>query len=596
MSGGPDLAHRTARTRLRPWLGSVPGPATGPATAAAGGVEIGLTWYGGADIDPARPGSEPVVQALCGLMHLHGQEAGRPRRLGLEAASAAAGVLAGQGVLAAHVGRARGIPVDAVETSVLRAGALLAGQYTAEATSPDPWGPSVKGDGGPPPFRSADGPLFEIETFDPARWLAFWRGLGVDPAVLGRAWTAFQHRYLKGHCLLPAALHTAAAGTPWPRIVAAAQEHGLSLSALRGYRDVLAEPGWSPGQPRLTPLPAPCGGRQAAAPQSAAAGRTGDLPLAGIRVVEATSRVQGPLAGQLLTMLGADVTWVEPPQGDASGMGSLYHRGKRRTGLDLSRPAGRDALRELIAEADVFLHNWRPGKAAEWGFAAGELARTNPRLVFGEASGWGPHLDRREVIGTEFMVQAYAGVSEGNTPRHERPATTRVLLCDMFGALVACEGVLAGLYRRELSGHGWTAESSLLTGAMALQSHVVLGRATGDEPGRSDGRPVWGAIDEPVATADGYLMVSADDDPAHQALCEALEVPLGRRGERDDQLAPRLREAPAAQWEKLLTEAGVPAAAVCRDLSDPPRDPRLAPLFEPFAGGGQAPVAPWLFH
>ncbi|GAA1421073.1 hypothetical protein GCM10009601_20640 [Streptomyces thermospinosisporus] len=580
-----DLAHEVFGMRVAPWSAAL-----GEKSAEPLQESVDISWYGGSRIPSGHPASEAVIQALSGLMAVNGAEAGRPRRFGLDVASAACGLLAGQGALAAGIGRARGLGIERVRTSVLRAGTLLAGQYIGEATSPEDWAPSMRGDGAPPPFAAADGPLFEIETFDPERWAGFWRSLGVEGPALRRSWPIFQYRYVKGHCVLPGELHRAASSARWARIRAAADEFRVSLAPLQTHGEVSAGPGWSAGHPDLKPLAAQGRGRSTPAPAS----RPGDarpLPLSGMRVVEATTRVQGPLAGLLLRMLGAEVTWVEPPQGDIGGMGAYYHRGKERVAVDAARPQGRDQLRDMVAEADVFLHNWRPGKAAEWGLTAEQLARVRPGLVYGEASGWAPLADRDHVLGTEFMVQAYAGLADTNTPRHERPRTTRVLLCDIFGALVTCEGILAGLLRRERSNHGWKSETSLLCGAMALQSQA--GSARGSSP-RTAGRPRWNPLDEPLETADGHLAITVAEGAGRRALGEALGMPLHDGNEA--RLAERFREAPAAHWEKVLNEAGIPAAEVHDDLAALVHDERLAPLFEPFEDGGQAPAAPWVFE
>lgn len=580
-----DLAQEVLDSRVAPWLAASAEQSASPLLES-----MEISWYGGSRIPSENPASEAVMQALSGLMFVNGAEAGRPRRFGLDVASAACGLLAGHGALAAEIGRSRGIDIETVRTSVLRAATILAGQYIGEATSPEDWAPSMRGNGSPPPFASADGQLFEIETFDPERWAGFWRSLGVDGAVLGRSWSTFQYRYVKGHCVLPGDLHIAASSAQWSQIRAAADEFRLSLSPLRTYAEVSAGPGWSAGHPKLTPLAGQ--GRERSAP--APASRPGDahpLPLSGMRVVEATTRVQGPLAGLLLRMLGAEVTWIEPPQGDIGGMGAYYHRGKGRVAVNVARPEGRDQLREMIAESDVFLHNWRPGKAVEWGLTAEELARVQPGLVFAEASGWAPLVDRDHVLGTEFMVQAYTALADTNTPHLQRPRTTRVLLCDIFGALVTCEGVLAGLLQRERRNHGWKSETSLLCGSMALQSQVGSHR---EASRRTAGRPRWDLLDEPLETADGYLAITLAEGADRRVLGEALGMSL--HDGNDERLSERFREAPAAHWEKVLVEAGIPAAEVLCDLDALVHDERLAPLFEPFEDGGQAPVAPWVFE
>jgi crotonobetainyl-CoA:carnitine CoA-transferase CaiB-like acyl-CoA transferase len=141
-------------------------------------------------------------------MEVHGWDAGRPRRLGLEVASVAAGLLAANGVLAALVAAERGAPTPAlVETSVLQAGLLLIAHHLAAATADGEPLASPSGPDPGPPFRSSDDRWFEIEVFDPEGWKSFWHRLGAGGADLGRAWTAFRARYYRGRCSLPAGLH-----------------------------------------------------------------------------------------------------------------------------------------------------------------------------------------------------------------------------------------------------------------------------------------------------------------------------------------------------------------------------------------------------
>ncbi len=320
------------------------------------------------------------------------------------------------------------------------------------------------------------------------------------------------------------------------------------------------------------------------------------LPLAGVRVVEATSRIQGPFAGMLLRMLGADVVRVQPPEGDYGRAAPTLHRGKEVVQLDLATPAGRDELVELVAGADVFVHNWRPGKAAEWRLGFEDLTAHQPGLVYAGLSGWGDHPPAGHPLGTDFLVQAHAGLGDGLSPLDEPAAPSRVILSDLFGGLLGAEAVLAGLYRRQRTGRAWEVGSSLLAGAMALQAHVLDAMAAGKEDGRLQGRPVWGALDRPVATGDGLLAVSAEDDDDFARLCRRCDVDpsAAPRPALEDQIAARLAGGSAADWEEQLLDAGVPAARVCEDLAAVPADPRFAPLFEPVAGG-VAPRSPWSF-
>jgi len=539
-------------------------------------------------------------------MAVHGRDEGRPRRLGLEVGSVATGVLAAQAVLAAEIGRARRRPVARVETSVLQGTLLLLSHYLAAATAVGDVVPPSAGTAPGPPFHTGDDEWFEIEVFDAEAWKGFWLRLGAPGEELGRAWTAFRARYYRGTCRLSPGLHAAARAHTVSEAAAAAEAFGVSLCRVRGYSEVLDDPGPTAGDPStprdIAAAGTPATGLPAAGVRPAESG----LPLEGLRVVEATSRMQGPLAGLLCQMLGAEVVRVEPPGGDVGRMvppfagdtGSFYlcfNRGKSAVEVNLAKPDGRRELADLIGDADVFLHNWRPGKAAEWGLDSDDLAPRSPGLVYVQASGWGGRSEDRRLIGTDFLLQAFTGAAHGLCPDDEAPVPTRVLLADFMGALVTCEGILGGLYRREESGRGGRVETSLLQGAMALQAHVLDGVATGVEAGRRAGRPVWGPLDRPLECPDGTLVVSIEDDDAFMRLSELCQVDLddGPRAMTEARLAEHLQAGPAAKWEELLDEAGVPCAVASTDLSAMHVDPRFSPLFEPLSESCFAPASPW---
>lgn len=598
----PVLAIKTCERRLAPVLGSAPGENRSP-------VDTEVSWHGPAKFAAGRCWSEASTQAVGGLMEVHGRDAGRPRRLGLDVASVAGGVLAAQGVLAALVGRSRGHPVARVETSVLQACLVLVSHYVAVATcSEGSCSEEAAPTAGPapgPPFRSSEGHWFEIETLDPEAWRSFWFTLGYAGPALGAAWTAFRQRYNRGACSLPPGLHEATARRSLDEIAKIASDCAVSLCPLRSYDEVLEEPGVWEGHPVLSGATGPlvAYGHVGVAPAST----HDELPLNGIRVVEATNRVQGPLAGLLLQMLGADVLLVEPPGGDVARMGTpavgdtgafflSFNRGKQSTELDLNTGAGREALSDLVAGADVFVQNWRPGKAEQWGLDHQRLAECNPALVYVEASGWGEAEQPRHLLGTDFMVQAYAGMGNGINPEHEDPFPTRALVTDYLGGLLACEGALRGLYRREVSGQGCRAETSLLAAAMALQVSVLEPLAGGREEGRRHGRPVWGRLDHPLEATDGFLVLSLGDDTSFRRACAALGVADGgASGDAEEALARRIESQPAAATEEALVGAGVACAEACTDVASLPADARLAHLFEPLGAKSRVPASPWRF-
>lgn len=592
---GPSLAVQSGRRRLEP-LGLVEAPTAD--------LDCSISWHGPAKVASDRPASEATVQAMSGLMNLHGRDLGRPRRIGLEVASVAAGVLAAHGTLAALIGRSRGHRIAQVQTSVLEGALMFACHYVAAATTDDETSfPTPQSEPGPP-FPTSDGHRVEIETLDPEAWKTFWHRLGAAGADLGRAWALFRARYYTASCSLPSGLHEATARQSLAELASIAAECRVSLTRVRHYDEVLADPGWSPGHPVVDELgPASASAPKARRGVEPALGS--ELPLAGIRVVETTTRMQGPLAGLLLQMLGATVTKVEPPGGDfgrivppsAGGTGSFFlclNRGKTFLEIDLSTPSGRRDLADLAAESDVFLHNWRPGKAAQWGMEADDLARVNPALVYTEASGWGGLEKPARLLGTDFLVQAYAGTSDGLSPEGEAARPSRFLLADCMGALNTCEGMLRGLYQREQTGRGARVGTSLFAGAMSLQAHVLEAMADGHEDRRRHGRPRWGPLDRPIDTTDGVLVVSADGDGLAKLgrMCGVSPGPGAAQA-----VAERLAAGSASEWEAPLLEAGIPSAVIDPDddMAALPADPRLGDLFEPLAGTSVVPRSPWSF-
>ncbi|WP_143162513.1 CoA transferase [Couchioplanes caeruleus] len=527
-------------------------------------------------IDPGPAEPEAVAQAQAGLMTVHGREYGAPRRLGLDVATVATGILAAQGVLAALIARRRGLPVRGV-TVRGPAGALqFVRHHLAIATGGGafPYRPAgVPG----PPFRTADGVWAEIEVLAGDDWAAFWRRLGLDGAgVVGAAWLPFVYRYLAGECRVPPELPAAFARHTLAEVRAAAEACGVAVVPVR-----------------LTPL-AGVTEPWTVAPHGAAtvARRAGtaspDAPLHGLRVVEVTSRLQGPLAGRLLRQLGAQVTKVEPPGGDfgrhspplAGEYGAAYlayNEGKRIVEIDYKNAAGLAELGELAADADVFLHNWRPGRAEALGLDAAAVARTNPAAVYAHASGWDGISDPPCPIAGDFVVQAHAGSGALLHPPGAAPLPSRLTLVDVAGGLLAAEAVLAGLLHRERTHRGCQVGSSLIRAAAVLAASATA---------------PWGPLDGPIETAAGHLVVGAADPVTARRLRAACGLPVTAT---DAEVRAGLCRGTAARWADRLPPAGVPAVEVPVGLAAVPDDPRLAGLLERAGDACWVPGVPWSF-
>ncbi|MDI3405729.1 CoA transferase [Streptomyces cavernicola] len=558
---------------------------TGPPVAAEVAARlVGLLDHPAAEVtcavDWAGPlrlplAEERAVQAACGLMHVHGLGAGRPTPLAVDFASTTAGILAAQGTTAALVARSRGAGTSAVRTSVGQAALFALGQYLAAATADNPAYESQLTPGRPE-FVSADGVRIEIEALYAEEWLRFWQYLDAPRAAVRHGWRPFQTRFGTAVCALDPELAATVRAAPLTVLRAAAEHAG---AALLPVRDDPAAP--EPVPPwTLTALPNAGRTAPAAAP-------SGELPLAGLRVLESTRRVQGPLAGRVLQLLGARVLRIEPPDGDpmrgippmaggCSARFSALNAGKDVTEIDFTTAAGRDAVRELARDADVFLHNWAPGKAARLGLDAEDLHRVQPGLVHAWASGWGDALGPRPPLGTDYLVQAHSGLAAALRPEDEPPRTSLLTVTDVLGGLLSAQAALAALLTRLRTGHGQRAVSSLYSASALVP-----------RPAR---RARWGPLDRPLATLDGYLW----PDPEARARPEAVARALGSAADPAALAAAAARRT-SSELQSLLGELRTTATPVCTDLAALARDPRFAPALDAGAGAHTFVHPPWEF-
>ncbi|MFF1337819.1 CoA transferase [Streptomyces sp. NPDC058290] len=533
--------------------------APGHATAAWGSPGSGLV-------------DEATVQAATGMMAVHGRRDGSPRGLAADYAATATAVLTVQGLLAGLVGQARGAAPSHVTVGADRAGLLAVSQYLAAAGADE--GEAAELAPGGPPFTSAEGVLFELETLDPGAWAGFWRALEAPADAIRAGWRPFQFRYATACAPFPQALHAVTRSHPLPRIRQAAVLSGAEVCVLRTLAErALEADGAAPWSMRpLTWSPA------SASPHTAAAPSPG-RPLAGLTVLEAGRRIQAPLAAHLLGLLGAEIIRIEPPGGDplrgmppaCSGISARWlalNRGKEAVEIDIKAEADRRHLREMVAQADVFLHNWAPGKAAELGLDADDLALVNPALVYAYTSGWADRLHGAP-MGTDFMVQARTGVGEAVRPEDEPPAPSLMTLLDVLGGLHGAEAVLAGLLLRERTGHGVRVDSSLLGAADTLTGPALRRVARGEDPRRPAG------FRHPLATADGWI-APADESAGAAAAYD-------------------LRDLSTSDALAQLSAHGLAATAVTTDLADLHHDARFAGSISRDAHGAPAVPDPWSF-
>ena len=198
-----------------------------------------------------------------------------------------------------------------------------------------------------------------------------------------------------------------------------------------------------------------------------------ELPLHGIQVVALEQAVAGPFCSRQLADMGADVIKIERPDGGdfarsydtvIAGQSAYFvwlNRGKRSMVLDLKSPEGLALLTQLVARADVFVHNLAPGAVERLGFGYEALAVAHPRLVWCGISGYGPDGPYRDKKAYDMLVQGEAGII-GITGTGDAPAKAGVSMADIASGLYAYSSILAALLQRERSGQGQRIDIAML--------------------------------------------------------------------------------------------------------------------------------------
>jgi crotonobetainyl-CoA:carnitine CoA-transferase CaiB-like acyl-CoA transferase len=311
-------------------------------------------------------------------------------------------------------------------------------------------------------------------------------------------------------------------------------------------------------------------------------------PLHGYRIVDLTSMISGPLATMILADQGADVIKVENPDGGdhtrasnnrRNGFSASFvnnNRNKRSVVLDLKQDAAREALLRLVATADVFIQNFRPGVAERMGLGEDALRAVKADIVYVSISGFGENGPFAGKPVYDPLVQAMSGLAtiQGGSDA-ERPRLVRTIIPDKMTAIMASQAITAALLVRERTGQGQHVRLSMLEAVVAFLWASDMGSQTfvGNEFPQQEAASF---IDLIYATATDHISVAVQTNKEWTALTRALETPEWLEDPRF--LTPALRQAnindrlnmtqdvlmtrPAAEWLARLTEAGVPCAPV----------------------------------
>ena len=312
-------------------------------------------------------------------------------------------------------------------------------------------------------------------------------------------------------------------------------------------------------------------------------------PLHGIRVLDVTTFLAGPLATRTLADLGADVLKVEPPAGDPTRAGwkggpdpSFYwralHGGRRSVVLDLGSPADKEEFLRLASDADVVLENMRPGVTARFGVDGPSLRARFPRLITCAITGFDAGDPLAGISATDGPVQAWTGAVELMEFWSGAALPMPVQLGDVSGGAVAAQGVLAALVARSRTGAGAHVQVSL---ASALRQWMAVTDRTGTL--RSPATLV-------LTGSDGVRFLVQTPMRFAAKLLELLELdPTTPREEIADAAARATAGEPASAWLERLWAAGIPAAPV-RPLDNDVPPPPWTIDGEPMLPAGPPPA------
>jgi len=351
-------------------------------------------------------------------------------------------------------------------------------------------------------------------------------------------------------------------------------------------------------------------------------------PFEGIRVIDITHVLAGPFATYQLALLGADVIKVEHPgEPDQSrGVGSDKELNRRNMGtafltqgsnkrsitLDLKQEKGRGILKKLVATADMFVENYRPGAFEALGLGYEALAAINPRLIYASFSAFGQNGPRGSQTAYDHVIQATSGIMAMTGTKEVNPVKFGSPAVDYATGMSGAFALSAALFQRERTGKGQRIDMAMLDVAMILMSSHLTGYLRNGAHPKPHGNRHPHATNGAFAAKEGIIMLGASNLRQQKRLWTLLDRPDMIKRTNAEREAGHEREIAAleeimltrtaAEWEEFLQARHVPAARV-RTMGEAVADPQLAArgIIHRHAGapgvegGFGVPVAPFVF-
>jgi crotonobetainyl-CoA:carnitine CoA-transferase CaiB-like acyl-CoA transferase len=323
--------------------------------------------------------------------------------------------------------------------------------------------------------------------------------------------------------------------------------------------------------------------------------------LSHIRVLDLSRVLAGPWAGQVLAVLGADVTKVERPGvgddtrgwgppflrdagGNDTGEAGYYlavNRGKRSITVSLDKAEGQAIVRKLAARSDIVIENFKAGTLARYGLAYSDLKAVNPKLIYCSVTGFGQTGPRRDQAAYDFMIQAMGGLMSITGERDDEPGggpqKVGLPIVDLMSGMYAAVAILAALARRDETGLGEYIDIAMLDVVVATLSNQAMNYLVSGVPPKRTGNAHPNIQPQDVFTCrDGDIALAVGNDAQFVKFCEAIglnELSTDGRFARNAErvrnlaalrpiLAAHLRQRNRHDWVAALDAAGVPASSI----------------------------------
>lgn len=351
------------------------------------------------------------------------------------------------------------------------------------------------------------------------------------------------------------------------------------------------------------------------------------LPLDGVRVLDFSKILAGPLCTQYLADLGADVVKVEPPKGDdtrhwppfENGIGTIFlavNRNKRSITLDLRTAEGLEAAHRLARNADLVVESFGPGVADRLGIGWDRLRAINPRLVYASISGYGTRGPMKEGKGYDLIAQAFSGMLSLTGEPGGQPARSPFSPVDQATGLHATVGIMGSLMQRDRTGRGVKIEASLFDSAVGFLGYFLQSYwQRGTEPARLGSGHESLCPYQAFDTADAPIILGIANDDLWQAFCQIAGAPelakdprlargSGRVEHREEvigRVAEILKTREREDWLRALSARSIPCSPVhtLGELSNHPHteqsgmilhDGDFKTVASPLRAGGERPA------